>query len=495
MDKLNQNSDGLNEILGQRSAAYLSSVNSQIRAEDNNDFSKALPVLDPKALHGLAGDFVRTVYPHTESDAPALLLQLLAGFGNVVGRTVYYVADGARHYTNLYALIVGKTSAAKGSSLAHVMNLLEKLDATWAEKRVQGGLSSGEGLIKAVDDAENPSDRRLLVIESEFASVLHMNRREGNTLSTVIRNLWDKGSGATMTKTNAVSTTNAHVSIIGHITPDELGRYLSPTEIANGYANRFIFACVQRSKDLPDGGNLSAEEAARLTERFIEVIEFAQGVDDMKRDEEASELWRRVYSKLVADRPGGFGKATARARAQVLRLSLIYALLDCSAIVRRVHLEAALALWQFCEDSAAYLFSNNVLSDKAQKLLNAIRGARAEGLNKTEMYELFGRKVKKPELDSLLSEIESTGAASPERIATAGRDEERWIAAFGEGAKSELGEVDEERQGDEDLDSANSLNSPHVETRPETVIASPYTSGRKSVEELFGSEELEEKAA
>lgn len=45
------------------------------------------------------------------------------------------------------------------------------------------------------------------------------------------------------------------------------------------------------------------------------------------------------------------------------------------------------------------------------------------------------------------------------------------------------------------LSSVNSLNSPHVKARPEILVASPYISGRKSVEELFGSERLEEKAA
>jgi hypothetical protein len=37
--------------------------------------------------------------------------------------------------------------------------------------------------------------------------------------------------------------------------------------------------------------------------------------------------------------------ATGRAEAQVLRLSMIYALLDNTATIAEVHLRAALALW------------------------------------------------------------------------------------------------------------------------------------------------------
>ncbi len=47
----------------------------------------AAPKLSEMVLHGLAGDFVRTIYPHTQADEPALLVQLLVGFGNVLGIT------------------------------------------------------------------------------------------------------------------------------------------------------------------------------------------------------------------------------------------------------------------------------------------------------------------------------------------------------------------------------------------------------------------------
>ena len=53
---------------------------------------------DEAAYYGLAGDIVRRIEPHTEADPVALLIQLLAAFGNVIGRNAYMLADGARHY-------------------------------------------------------------------------------------------------------------------------------------------------------------------------------------------------------------------------------------------------------------------------------------------------------------------------------------------------------------------------------------------------------------
>ena len=42
-------------------------------------------VFDQYALYGLAGEAVRTLSPHTEAQPEAILLQLLAAFGNILG--------------------------------------------------------------------------------------------------------------------------------------------------------------------------------------------------------------------------------------------------------------------------------------------------------------------------------------------------------------------------------------------------------------------------
>ena len=57
-----------------------------------------------------------------------------------------------------------------------------------------------------------------------------------------------------MVKNSPAKATGAHISIVGHITRDELRRLLTQTESANGFANRFCWLAVKRSKCLPDGG-------------------------------------------------------------------------------------------------------------------------------------------------------------------------------------------------------------------------------------------------
>jgi hypothetical protein len=63
------------------------------------------PMLAPAAYHGLAGEVVAMILPHTESDPVALLLQYLASFGSVNGRTRYYQAEATQHFGNLFVTL------------------------------------------------------------------------------------------------------------------------------------------------------------------------------------------------------------------------------------------------------------------------------------------------------------------------------------------------------------------------------------------------------
>lgn len=140
-------------------------------------------------------------------------------------------------------------------------------------------------------------DKRLLVMEPEFASALRVAERDGSTLSTQIRQAWDTGILRTLTK-SPMQATGAHVSIIGHITRDELLRDLSRTDSANGFANRFLWVCVKRSKLLPDGGSFQECDFAPLIRRVNEALQFGKGVGPMNRDVDARPLARSVPTPL-----------------------------------------------------------------------------------------------------------------------------------------------------------------------------------------------------
>lgn len=382
----------------------------EIEDEDRHETAQ-LPTLHPVALHGPLGQFVRQLSPETEADPVALLVQGLAAFGSCVGRGAHCRVGADRHCANLFVLLVGRTGGGrKGLSWAEVKRLFAGVDQAWRDNCLQSGLATGEGLIWAVRDAierQEPvrekgrvvgyetvqvdpgvTDKRLLVVETEFVGVLKVAAREGNILSAVVRQAWDDGTLRGMSKTSPARATKSHISIVGHITAEELRRHLGKTEAVNGFANRFLFAFVRRSKLLPEGGQ--PVDLAAISAELEEALDFSQTAGELERDAGANELWHHAYPILTAARPGLLGSVTARAESQVLRLSLLYALLDRSSVVQRPHIEAAIALWDYCEASAAYVLGTSLGDPVAETILDELH-RKPGGLKKSAINNLFSR--------------------------------------------------------------------------------------------------------
>jgi Protein of unknown function (DUF3987) len=443
-----------------RSGATADDLLAAIMNSGNSLNSQFLPValrddypkpLATEAFYGLAGEIVRRIEPHTEADPVALLFQLLAAFGNLIGHDHYIVADGARHYLNLYGVLVGQSSKGrKGTSWNHVANVMERVDSDWRQDRVTYGLSSGEGLIWAVRDPIEETkpvrekgrhtgeyetfianhgelDKRLFVIEAEFANVLKVMAREGNTLSPVIRSAWDSGDLKTMVKNSPAKATGAHISIVGHITRDELRRLLTQTESANGFANRFCWLAVKRSKCLPDGGAIHTVNFEQVVVELKSAINFAKDFVEICRDPEATKLWHAVYPRLSEAQPGMSGAVIGRAEAQVMRLSAIYALLDKSKLIRPEHHHAAMALWRYCEQSAKWIFGTSTGDRNADKIVAALRHA-PNGMTKTEIsVKVFNRHASSADIDGALRLLHGLDMVNYQEEASGGAPIQRWF--------------------------------------------------------------------
>ncbi len=393
----------------------------------------AWPELDSAALWGLAGEVVAKVDPHTEADPVALLLSYLLGFGNLVGRGPYVPVGGDRHGLNLFVTLVGDTaSGRKGTSWGEVRRILKGVNRDYVDTRIRHGLSSGEGVIAAVRDGTSEQDpgepdKRLLVVESEFARVLQVMKREGNTLSANLRCAWDGGNLESMTKT-PMRATGVHVSILAHVTQSELLRHFNEVEAANGFGNRFLWAKVRRSKLLPNGGQLPEEALGSLALDTQRAAEQARKTGPISRTPDADRLWEAHYEDLSTPPPGLFGALTARAAPLVLRLSLLYALLDCASQVDVPHLKAALAMWSYCKDSTRLVFGDALGDPVADRLREMLLEKADAGATRTEIRDHFHRHKTRAELDRALSLLERTGVARKVLCKTGGKAAETWIA-------------------------------------------------------------------
>jgi hypothetical protein len=372
--------------------------------------------------------------------------------GNVIGRGPHYRVEGTDHGPNLFVLQVGDTAKSrKGTSADRIRQLFRSVDTDWESKRVHTGLSSGEGVIwevrdpitklasegKGVDakiveqliDGGVP-DKRLLILESEMAGALRVMQRQGNTLSRVLRDAWDRGDLASLTKNSPARATGACISIIGHITATELRAYLDRTEMANGFGNRFLFACVHRSKLLPFGGLLSDAVILNLADKVKGAVDKASSIERITFAPDAADGWAAAYPILSSDRPGLLGALTARAEPQVIRLALLYALWDGTDRIAFAHLRAATAIWEYCSASAEYLFGDMLGDAVADAILAALRRA-PKGLSRTEISGALGRNVPANQIERALNDLASGGLAVPAaggKSAGPGRRPEIWRA-------------------------------------------------------------------
>jgi Protein of unknown function (DUF3987) len=415
-------------------------------SETKQEEEREWPKLGADALHGLAGKVVALFDPETESDPVALLIQFLVCFGNALDRHPFYVIEGTRHHANINALLVGETGKSrKGTSADRIRQLMRGVTLAWVEDCTDNGLSSGEGMIWRIRDdvikqdkdgmdfvaVDGVEDKRLLVDEREFFGALTVMKREGNTLSRIVRDAWDSPDRiSSLIKNSPSRATRPHISIIGHFTIDELRRMLDVVSMVNGFANRFLFTCVRRSKYLAEGGNLDqsaidklAQEIKVVFTKWYTIIE-----KQITMDAEAKELWRSVYRELSEGQPGVVGAITQRGDAQTIRLAMLYALLDGSEQIKLAHLKAALALWKYCEDSARHIFGDTVGDPLTDELLRALRN-KGE-MTRTAIRDHFGRNKDGSKIDLALAQLKKCGQvrSEPRPTGRPGPDVEVWIA-------------------------------------------------------------------
>jgi hypothetical protein len=144
-------------------------------------------------------------------------------------------------------------------------------------------------------------------------------------------------------------------------------------------------------------------------------------------DGDSKPRWEEAYPALTEARPGLLGAIVARSEAHVLRFACIYAALDSSRVITVEHLNAAIAVWEYCEESARHIFGNRLSNPDADTILEALRD-RPEGLTRTEIRDLFSRNLAGQRIDRARDVLTKARIIRVEIDRTDGRPTERWIA-------------------------------------------------------------------
>jgi hypothetical protein len=310
----------------------------------------------------------------------------------------------------------------------------------WLDGRT-GGIGTGEGLIQKV--GEGAKDKRYLARLPELSKCIKLQRREGATLSETLREIWDGEKYTTPNlKANALSAEGYTVSAIGDITEVVLAKMFGKgTEGEDGWANRFLWRIVGDLRDIPKGGNLKVLDA------FLPPLGEGHRLREVRRRNEAGHrsryavryrVWRVEAKRQVV-------KDTDRARPYVMRFAMLYAVADLSSVIRKTHLEAGLAIWGYCLESARQLFSipetKETSSHLELRIWKLIDG-KPEGVSRSDIRTALGTKVKASDIDEALASIREKKLAHCVEVKTGGKPAHVWVK----------GEVKEESTGEGRID-------------------------------------------
>jgi hypothetical protein len=416
-------------------------------------------ILGTEAIHGPIGQYVTEVAPLTEADPAAILMQALVMFGNRLGRSVKYYVGSSIHHANEFLLVVGSTSRGKKGMSRDMAEVLFHNTAPVSEIVMESddgieatgclsdplicysrkGLSTGQGLIHAVRDAtpargDKPADlgikdKRLLLIEPEFQRVLAQVRKQDSTLSSTLRDFFDSGNAALMNKVEPIKATNAHVSLIAHISPEELKAQTIATDYQNGFLNRFWICMARRSQFIPMPVTISAEMFTHIRDQLRNALRSAQITPrPLTMDDQAKEYFHAIYeTELEKERHGLTESLLARAAPHVCRMAIIYAKADNATQIRLPHLRAAHALWKYSEKSAEYLFGRSTGNKHADKILALLEEA-PEGMTATQIYEATGKNLNEKVRADAMEVLERQGMVIRQQATPHGRTVDLWTA-------------------------------------------------------------------
>ena len=416
------------------------SAYARTSGDEHPDLHRNAPRPDPACLYGLVGDVARAASETTEANPFATALNFIAYLSAAVGRGPYMPVGNTWHHARIFGQHVGRTGRGrKGDAVSLIHRIdtaLRVLDESIAPQVHRGGLSSREGLVALIHDGytegknevEPIHDKRLWVQESEFANVLQQSKRDGNTLSAALRDVFDGVSLRPATKSNRLWASNPHIALSVAITPSELRALMASRELTNGFANRFLLIWAERTKVLPFPKATPQDAVDGLAVRLREVLLFAgadrfvdRDVHRMELTSAASQRYAALYLGELNDSGAGEKvSALLERRAPVLlRLAMIFALTEKTFEIDVRHVDAALAWVRYWTDSVKYVFSSDLdeagaeqINADAEKIVEHLR-AHGKTTRKQLTVECFQGHATKTKIDAALDELL---AATPPRI-------------------------------------------------------------------------------
>lgn len=419
---------------------------------DEWDALALAPKEHPAMFYGPLGRLGQQAAQGTEVNPVAAMAGAMTWLSACMGRNTYIVIGDDRHHLRLYTLHIGRSSrGGKGMALGLLKRIQKAISALPDGQTLQphmhsGGLSSREGLAWLIHDGYKEGkevvppilDKRLFVVENEFANVLAQGKRDNNTLSTALRDAWDGNAIAPATKGCRVWATHPHIALHGSITPGELRKRMASNDLSNGFANRFLMVWGERRGSVPFPCGASDAVVQTLSAEFSEIVTHGlagyPASNEPQRlhfEKRAAGLYADCYHEFKKPHPAGdlMTSLLERRAPMLIRMAGLFSMCDLSTEIRREHVEAAKAWADYDAQTKAMIFapaddaeSEALRSENAEKLAAWLRDCGDWQARTAIVRDCFQNHLSKPFIDAAL-----------ERLSMEGRIERR--DADGEGSK------------------------------------------------------------
>lgn len=380
----------------------------------------------PEAFTGPLGALTRTIAPHVPWDPVAFHMQALTAMGSCLGYGPHVVDGANERRANLFLAVVGGTATGKGSSWAFADWLLTGVEETFAIDRVITAVGSGEGLLSKITDPvfscspkgdtvlalPGSPDKRVLYVEEELGALFNKMVTQ-ESVEKMITKAWDSGVLETTTKKESMRCIQPHVSIIGHITPDELYDRLDKRLLDNGFSNRWLYVLIKKTAVVvrpPAPGAIpgAADIAAQISDNLRRVQ--AGGIGAMAFTLAAEAAFAETHEAMSSYRfNGAMGKQAARWAAQIYKLAVVYAAVDGRMEIDEGHLLAARAAWAYSHRSAAAFFAGMTGNQYVDQLLQMWRDADYADLTLTDIDEMFSKHMSAHKRAKMIERLQRDG--------------------------------------------------------------------------------------
>jgi len=403
-------------------------------AEKDNDLLNPPPVLAPEGFHGVLQEICKISTRYSEASPVAIAANTIATFSAMIGRVAFqHIGDGTCHARPFF-LLTGRTGKArKGTSEYTPYRIFNEAERLLGEdyqklKRHEGGLSTGEGLGWVVHDEilnkegevaeEGVADKRLYVVEAEFAGCMAAASREKNNLSATIRTVWDGKSISPLVKNAKWCATDPHIVINAHITSSELIDRMTDVDAQSGFMNRFIILHIVRHKLVALPKRTPDEDVQRMAVQIAEAVKFVldeSGAEnnslEVKLSPDAIKYWCGHYRELTKEENGKAGSLLVRTEIYCRMLAMVFALLDQSSVIEPQHIKAALAWINYWKESVNYIFGKLAARAEANKMNENAKSVyefitKHSGCTRTDLTKCFkNKKLTSAEMTNALNHL------------------------------------------------------------------------------------------